>query len=88
MRLKNIKQNKPADYWNLDLPKETEVYVPKLLALVDILRHHEEYGIELPFIENSQVLTYVDTESQLDLAYSCQNSEFDRRRNPIIKPRI
>lgn len=69
---KNKKNNKPVDYWNLSLPKETENYVPKLLALVDILRNHKKYGIELPYIENKQVLTYVDTKSQLDLAYAAQ----------------
>ena len=30
---KNIKQGKKTDYWSLDLPKETEKYVPKLLSI-------------------------------------------------------
>lgn len=72
---KNKKQNKPVDYWSLGLPKETENYVPKLLALIDILRHHEKYGVELPYIENKQVLTYVDTGSQIDLAYAAELAE-------------
>ena len=33
---KNKKRNKPTDFWNLDLPKETRAYVPKLLALKEI----------------------------------------------------
>ncbi|TEW56763.1 LysM peptidoglycan-binding domain-containing protein [Psychromonas sp. RZ22] len=69
---KNKRRNKPVDYWSLDLPKETENYVPKLLALIDILRNHEKYGVELPYIPNQQVLTYVDVESQIDLAYAAE----------------
>ncbi|PKG40614.1 lytic transglycosylase [Psychromonas sp. Urea-02u-13] len=83
---KNKKQNKPVDYWNLSLPTETENYVPKLLALVDVLRNHKKYGVELPFIENEQVLTYVDTGSQLDLAYAAQLAELTVAEIQLLNP--
>ena len=83
---RNKQQNKPVDYWNLSLPKETEDYVPKLLALVDILRNHKKYGIELPHIENEQVLTYVDTKSQLDLAYAAQLAELTVAEIQLLNP--
>ncbi|MDA7745838.1 LysM peptidoglycan-binding domain-containing protein [Psychromonas sp.] len=70
--LKNKKYKQPVDYWSLGLPQETADYVPKLLALVDILRNHEEYGVELPYIPNQQVLTNVDTGSQIDIAYAAE----------------
>jgi len=82
----NKKDNKPVDYWNLNLPRETQDYVPKLLALVDILRNHEKYGIELPFIANEQVLTYVDTHSQLDLAYAAELAELTVAEIQLINP--
>ncbi|WP_372882728.1 LysM peptidoglycan-binding domain-containing protein [Psychromonas sp.] len=82
----NKKQNKPADYWHLSLPRETQEYVPKLLALVDILRNHEKYGIELPVIENRQVLAYVDTESQLDLAYAAELAELSVAEMQLLNP--
>jgi membrane-bound lytic murein transglycosylase D len=83
---KNIKNNKPTDYWNLSLPKETQDYVPKLLALVDILRNHEKYGVELPFIANKQVLSYVDTGSQLDLAYAATLAELTVAEIQLLNP--
>jgi len=83
---KNAKANKPVDYWNLSLPKETENYVPKLLALVDILRNHEKYGIDLPYIPNEQVLTYVDTESQLDLAYAAKLADLTVAEIQLLNP--
>lgn len=83
---KNKKQNLSSDYWSLDLPKETELYVPKLLALVDILRHHQLYDIDLPFIENEQVVTYVDTKSQLDLAYAAEIANLTVAEIQLLNP--
>lgn len=34
---KNKAKGKPTDFWSLKLPKETKAYVPKLLALADLL---------------------------------------------------
>lgn len=83
---KNKKQNKATDYWNLSLPKETENYVPKLLALVDILRNHEKYGVELPIIANQQVLTYVDIGSQVDLAYAAKLADLSVAEIQLLNP--
>lgn len=82
----NKKQNKPTDYWHLSLPRETQEYVPKLLALVDILRNHKKYGIELPVIENKQVLTYVDTGSQLDLGYAAKLAQLSSAEIQLLNP--
>ncbi len=83
---KNKRRNKPSDYWNLSLPRETENYVPKLLALVDILRNHKKYNIELPMLPNKQVLTYVDTGSQLDLAYAAELAELSVAEIQLLNP--
>lgn len=82
----NQKKNKPSDYWNLSLPRETENYVPKLLALVDILRNHKKYGIELPHIPNQQVLSYVNTGSQIDLAYAAELAELSVAEIQLLNP--
>ncbi|HDY8064543.1 TPA: LysM peptidoglycan-binding domain-containing protein [Vibrio vulnificus] len=69
---KNNKLGKPIDFFSLDLPKETSGYVPKLLALADIVANQEKYGIEIPAIPNQPVLTLVDPKEQLDLAIAAQ----------------
>ncbi len=65
---KNIKNGKPTDFFSLDLPKETSSYVPKLLALADVVAHQKKYGIDIPAIANHPVLKRVDPEEQLDIA--------------------
>lgn len=49
---KNLKQGKPTSFWDLQLPKETREYVPKFLALAEIIGQPEKHDILLPEIEN------------------------------------
>jgi membrane-bound lytic murein transglycosylase D len=66
----NKRAGKPTDFWNLSLPRETRAYVPKLLALADILKHKDEYAFAWPEVENVAVIKVVDIGSQVDLAFA------------------
>ena len=65
---KNKRLGKPTDFWSLDLPKETRAYVPKLLALADIVKRPQDFNLSLYSIDNKSVLSQVDIKSQIDLA--------------------
>jgi membrane-bound lytic murein transglycosylase D len=65
---KNRKAGKPTDFWNLKLPKETSMYVPKLLALVEIVSDPGKFSLALPEVINEQQFAVADIGSQLDLA--------------------
>jgi membrane-bound lytic murein transglycosylase D len=65
---KNKSLGKKTDFWSLDLPKETRAYVPKLLALADIVKRPEQFNLKLYEIANEEVIVQVDIKSQLDLA--------------------
>ncbi|RBW64122.1 lytic transglycosylase [Vibrionales bacterium C3R12] len=69
---KNRKAGKPIDFFSLDLPKETSGYVPKLLALADVIANKDKYGLKLPAISNTPVLQLVDPNEQLDLAIAAK----------------
>jgi len=68
------------------LPKETRAYVPKLLALADIVKRSDEFKIKLHEIDNSPVISQVDIGSQLDLAKAAQLADLSltelQRLNP------
>ncbi|RQW63960.1 lytic transglycosylase [Vibrio viridaestus] len=68
----NEKRGKPTDFFSLDLPKETSGYVPKLLALADVIANKEKYGLDIPEIANEPALKLVDPKKQLDLALAAQ----------------
>ena len=65
---KNKKMGKSTDFWSLDLPRETRAYVPKLLALADILNNSKQYSFEWPEINNVPLTQEVMVGTQIDLA--------------------
>lgn len=42
----------PTDYWSLKLPQETMNYVPRFLAVAQIIKSPHKYGVNLPPIAN------------------------------------
>lgn len=69
--LKAIKANKargkPTDYWSLSLPEETEDYVPRVLALKEILKNSKRYGVQLPDPDESRALAPVRLKRPVDI---------------------
>ncbi|MFT7260766.1 MAG: membrane-bound lytic murein transglycosylase D [Glaciecola sp.] len=83
---KNKRQGKPTDFWSLDLPRETRAYVPKLLALADILANKESYAFEWPTINNQQVIEIVDVGSQIDLAVAAKKAGLTTKELHALNP--
>lgn len=68
----NKKRRLPTDFWSLDLPSETTIYIPRLLALVDILQRPEEFDIVWKFIANEPKIAVVDVGNQVDLTVAAE----------------
>lgn len=68
----NKKRNIPTDFWSLDLPRETRAYVPKLLAIADIVKRPDDFNIKLFQIKDKPVISAVDIGSQIDLAKAAE----------------
>ena len=74
---RNRKAGKPEDFWNLKLPRETSMYVPKLLALVDIVENPAAYNLTLPAVLDEPQFVVADIGSQLDLALAAELAGVD-----------
>ncbi|OWO81774.1 murein transglycosylase D [Photorhabdus luminescens] len=74
--MRAIKENqikgKPTDFWSLSLPRETTLYVPKVLALSDVIRNSDKYGITLPKSNNQRALAQVDVGQQITLSQAAE----------------
>jgi len=74
--LRSVRRNRaggrPTDFWSLKLSRETSSYVPKLMALVELVRTPEAFGLTLPELLHEP--QFVDTEigGQLDLALAAE----------------
>ena len=64
---KNKSNGLPTDFWSLNLPRETKAYVPKILAIVEVIRQPEKYNIELPYLANRPYFSVIELPSQVDL---------------------
>jgi len=69
---KNRKKGEPTDYWNLDLPKETKGYVPKLLALSNIAADPKAFNVAITEIPDERYFEKVETGGQIDLALAAE----------------
>ena len=74
--LKSVRRNKakslPTDFWNLKLSRETSSYVPKLIALVEIVNDPAAYGLDLPEVLYEPQFVAADIGGQLDLALAAE----------------
>jgi membrane-bound lytic murein transglycosylase D len=68
----NKKLGKPTDFWHIDLPKETRGYVPRLLAVTELIKNPVQYNQRITSIPNHAVVSSVLLDSQLDLALIAQ----------------
>lgn len=55
-------------FWDLDLPRETRSYVPRLLAVAEIVENPDKFGVTIRNIPNKPLLQPVNIGAQLDLA--------------------
>lgn len=89
---RNQKLGLPTDYWNLPLPKETQNYVPKLLALSQVVMSPQAYGVDLEPIANEPYFEQVVLKRRMDLSRVAAMADLDEdelyQLNPAFKQRI
>ena len=74
---RNKRLKKPTDFWHLKLPKETQGYVPKLIALAELIGTPEEYNVDLKCIQNAPYFEVINTGKQIDLAVAAELAGLD-----------
>jgi membrane-bound lytic murein transglycosylase D len=83
---RNEQRGRPVDFWNLDLPRETTEYVPKLLAISAIIKHPGKYGVHLTPVDDAPAFTVVNTHAQIDLAVAAELADMDKRQLRELNP--
>jgi membrane-bound lytic murein transglycosylase D len=65
---------KPQDFWGIKsyLPAETRTYVPRLLAIAELVWNPEAFGITLPELRNEARFAVVETGGQIDMALAAE----------------
>lgn len=85
----NRAKKQPVDLWSLKLPRETTRYVPRLLALRDLIRNADELSVQLPTIPSELHFTTVFLEAPMEVSLAAELSQVSideiRRLNPCIR---
>jgi len=68
----NLARGRPADYLSLNMPNETRQYVPRLMALKNILLRAEQLGLRLPPLANRPYFVTVEKTRPIDLKLAAQ----------------
>ncbi|WP_245391843.1 transglycosylase SLT domain-containing protein [Salinicola aestuarinus] len=79
-------RGEPIDYWHLRLPSETMDYVPRLLALSEVVAHPARYGVALPSIPDRTEFVKVDTAGPLTLSMAAELSGIDAEELKTLNP--
>lgn len=80
------KRTGSKSYWNLPLPKETKLYVPKLLAAAAIVKNPKKYGIKLPPINNKPFFTELKVAKPITLVKVAKSSGIDIKTLQALNP--
>lgn len=73
----NQKHNQPTDYWSLRLPRETQKYIPKLLAFIEIINNPSLYNQTLIDLPHRPYFEVVNLDTQIDLNLAAKLSKLD-----------
>ncbi len=85
---KNKRAGKPTRYTDLRMPNETQLYVPKLQAIKNIIAEPEKYGVVLPPIDNAPYFIAVHKTRDIDVHTAARLAEMQvddfRALNPAF----
>jgi membrane-bound lytic murein transglycosylase D len=90
---RNRAQGLPVDYLSLNMPHETRQYVPKLLAVKNIIANPEKYNIQLMEIANHPYFITLTTSKDIDVELAAEfagmtSTEFKSINPSFNKPII
>lgn len=83
---RNKRAGKPTDFWNLRLPRETRAYVPRLLAVAELLRERDNNGQIFNEILDEPYFAVLDIGSQLDLAQAAALGALETEEIYLLNP--
>lgn len=82
----NAKRGLPTDFWHLDLPAETRAYVPRLIAICQLVADPKHQGVDLASIPNTPYIAAVGTGGQIDLETAAKLAGITTEQMYLLNP--
>jgi len=81
-----IRRTGHDNFWKLPLPKETKLYVPRLLAVAEIVKNPAKYGVQLPPISNQPYFTQQQIDKPVSLKKAAESLNIDVKTLSQLNP--
>lgn len=81
-----MRSAKSTNFWDLTLKRETEDYLPRLLAIAEILSNPSAHNIVTPHIEPVSGLASVAIDQQVDLRLAASSAGIEYNRFKTLNP--
>lgn len=86
---RNQQAGKPIDFWSLNLPRKSTVYMPKWLALIDLVQKPEQYDVRWGYIANKPSIGFASIKGPVDMAQAASLAGLSltelRKLNPAFR---
>ena len=63
----NKRKGEKTDFWSLNLPSQTKNYVPKYIALRELILNSDKYGVKMPDIPYEDVVKKITIPGQVEI---------------------
>ena len=83
---RNRRRGLPVNYSSLKLPKETKNYVPKLLAIKNIISNPAKFDLTLPDIPNKPYFAAVTTTKHIDVKLAAELADISIEEFSALNP--
>lgn len=77
-----------TDFWSLDLPRETQNYVPRFLAVAQIVQNPAAHGLALPSIANRPHFSAIRANAGATLWDISQQMDMDYAELQLLNPSL
>jgi membrane-bound lytic murein transglycosylase D len=83
-------QGATTDFWGIQryLPAETRTYVPRLLAIRELVADPAKHGVTLPALRNTQFFDVVEIDGQIDMALAAELAGVETDRLYQLNPGV
>lgn len=83
---RNKRAGKSTSFWELKLPKETMAYVPKFLALAEVVSNPEKHGVSLAPIENKPYFLPVNPGKAINFNQAAKLADLNLTQLKLLNP--
>ena len=83
---KNRRRGKPTNYSSLKMPRETRNYVPKLMAVKNIINNPENFGLVLTKISDEPYFEVVATSQHIDVKIAAELADISIEEFNALNP--